>query len=205
MSHARNLRECRVDQLEWVSLTDVASFKAVGVPDDDPSDFIAHYQERSAGGVGGGGGAVAGGSAEGGGSLIEGAAGAGGGGGGASRGTTAVLPGIEPLRCQIAPLSFPPRCASTTPSSSRGSLNNTTAFSTSYCYTTTTTTSNTTSTPFLIVGNKVTRIIIGNAHGLETGNVRQQYPIPTGQRDILTRYVTMSYARTCRPSSALRS
>ena len=33
----------------WVLLTDVASFKPVSVPDDDPSDFIAHYQERSAG------------------------------------------------------------------------------------------------------------------------------------------------------------
>ena len=33
----------------WVLLTDVASYKPVSVPDDDPSDFIAHYQERSAG------------------------------------------------------------------------------------------------------------------------------------------------------------
>ena len=30
----------------WVLLLDVATYKPVSVPDDDPSDFITHYQER---------------------------------------------------------------------------------------------------------------------------------------------------------------
>ena len=77
----------------WVLLTDVATYKPVSVPDDDPSDFIAHYQERSAGVA-----AATVVAAEGGTGAAAESGGGGGGGGGGARG--------ERQRCYLAPERF---------------------------------------------------------------------------------------------------